>query len=198
LPSGRFGFILGDVAGKGSPAALLAAVVLGMFSAEAFYQESAASLVTRLNRGLFHRGIEARFLTAFYGMLATDGSLTYSNAGHNAPMLVTGGGVRRLETGGLVLGLFEHVAFEQETVVLRPGDTLIVFSDGVSEALNEYGDELGDERLLALIDAHKRNTPQALLDALLAGVRAFCGRAAQGDDVTMLIVRFEGPVVPTQ
>jgi serine phosphatase RsbU (regulator of sigma subunit) len=158
LPSGRFGFILGDVAGKGSPAALLAAVVIGMFSAEAFYQESAASLVTRLNRGLFRRAVEARFLTAFYGMLAADGSLTYSNAGHNAPMLVTGGGVRRLETGGLVLGLFDHAAFEEETVVLQPGDTLIVFSDGVSEALNENGDEFGDERLLALIDAHKNNT----------------------------------------
>jgi sigma-B regulation protein RsbU (phosphoserine phosphatase) len=197
LPSGRFGFILGDVAGKGSPAALLAAVVVGMFSAEAFYQESAASLVTRLNRGLLQRAVEARFLTAFYGMLAADGSLTYSNAGHNAPMLVTGGGVRRLETGGLVLGLFGHAIFEEETVVLQPGDTLIVFSDGVSEAFNEHGDEFGDDRLLGLIDVHKDEAPQALLDALLAGVRAFSGRATQSDDVTMLIVRFEGPAVPT-
>ncbi len=73
-----------------------------------------------------------------------------------------------------------------------------MFGDGVSEALNEHGDEFGDEGLLALIDAHKSHTPQALLDALLAGVRAFGGQAAQGDDVTMLIVRFEGPDGPAR
>src|SRR5712671_6200616 len=88
LPTGQFGFIVGDVAGKGSPAALLAAALLGMFSAEATYQQNAAPLLTRLNRGLFRRAIEARFLTSFYGMLGPDGSLTYSNGGHNAPMLV--------------------------------------------------------------------------------------------------------------
>ena len=108
LPTGQFGFIIGDVAGKGSPAALLAAAVLGMFSAEATYQTGAAPLMTRLNHGLFRRAIEARFLTSFYGMLAPDGSLTYCNAGHNAPLLVSASGIRRLETGGVVLGLFEH------------------------------------------------------------------------------------------
>src|SRR5207249_6244856 len=80
LPASGFGFILGDVAGKGSPAALLAAAVLGMFSAEATYEQSAASLMAKLNAGLFRRGIEARFLTSFYGMLSRDGALTYSNA----------------------------------------------------------------------------------------------------------------------
>ena len=90
LPTDRFGFIVGDVAGKGSPAALLAAAVLGMFSAEATYQAGAAPLMTRLNTGLFRRAIEARFLTSFYGILAPDGSLTYCNAGHNAPLLVSG------------------------------------------------------------------------------------------------------------
>src|SRR5213593_1581698 len=88
LPTGQFGFIVGDVAGKGSPAALLAAAVLGMFSAEATYQASAAPLMTRLNHGLFRRAIEARFLTTFYGILGADGSFTYCNAGHNAPLLV--------------------------------------------------------------------------------------------------------------
>src|SRR6059058_5867114 len=112
LPSGQFGFILGDVAGKGSPAALLAAAVLGMFSAEATYQQRANELILRLNHGLFRRAIEARFLTSFYGMLSPNGSLTYCNAGHNAPLLVTkNGGIRRLETGGVVLGLFDAAQF---------------------------------------------------------------------------------------
>src|SRR5499426_161885 len=136
LPTSQFGFIVGDVAGKGSPAALLAAAVLGMFSAEATYQASPSPLITRLNLGLFRRAIESRFLTTFYGMLAPDGTLTYCNAGHNPPLLVTAGGIRRLDKGGVVLGLFEHATFDEETVKLEPGDLIVAFSDGVTEAMN--------------------------------------------------------------
>ena len=150
-------------------------------------------MLTRLNRGLLRRGVEARFLTTFYAMLGPDGSLTYSNGGHNAPVLVTAGGVRRLETGGMVLGLFEHVVFEQETLSLSSGDVIVAFSDGVSEALNEAGEEFTDERLLASLDAHRHESPQQLLDGLLADVRAFCGRATSSDDVTIVVVRYDGP-----
>jgi sigma-B regulation protein RsbU (phosphoserine phosphatase) len=192
LPTGQFGFILGDVAGKGSPAALLAAAALGMFGAEATYQPSAAPLLVRLNRGLFRRAIEARFLTTFYGMLGTNGSLTYSNGGHNAPVLLTGDNVRRLEAGGVVLGLFEHASYEEETLSLTPGDVIIAFSDGLSEALNEAGEEFTDERLLASIAAHRSEPPQELLDSVVAEVRAFCGGATQSDDMTIVIVRYDG------
>jgi sigma-B regulation protein RsbU (phosphoserine phosphatase) len=192
-PGGAFGFILGDVAGKGSPAALLAAAALGMFSAEAGYQTSPAALAARLNSGLLRRHIEARFVTAFYGVLAPDGSLTYTNAGHNPPMLVTADGVRRLETGGLVLGLFANAAFDEETLTLQAGDTVVVFSDGVSEALDEAGAEFTDERLLAAVMAHRGKAPRALLDALVAEARAFCGRATPSDDLTMMVVRYDGP-----
>src|SRR5437867_4495074 len=155
LPSGPFGFIVGDVAGKGSPAALLAAAVLGMFSAEATYQTSAAPLITRLNHGLFRRAIESRFLTTFYGMLGPGGELTYCNAGHNAPLLVSATGIRRLETGGVVLGLFDHAAFDQETVTLQAGDYIVAFSDGVTEALNPAGEEFTDERLVESVKTHR-------------------------------------------
>ena len=192
LPTGQFGFIVGDVAGKGSPAALLAAAVLGMFSAEANYQPKAASLITRLNHGLFRRAIEARFLTTFYGMLGTDGSLTYCNAGHNAPMIVSPSGVRRLETGGVVLGLFEHAAFDEETVHLEPGDLVVAFSDGVSEAMNEKGEEFTDDRLIACVTKHIGEGPQQVLDALLADVKEFVGDSPQSDDVTAVMVRYNG------
>ena len=192
LPTGGFGFIVGDVAGKGSPAALLAAAVLGMFSAEATYQATAAPLMTRLNHGLFRRAIEARFLTSFYGMLSPDGSLMYCNAGHNAPMVVSASGVRRLETGGVVLGLFEHAAYDEETVRLKPGDLLVSFSDGVSEAMNEEGEEFTDERLIACVSANLDKTPQDVLNALFADVRAFCGDADQSDDITAVLVRYNG------
>jgi serine phosphatase RsbU (regulator of sigma subunit)/pSer/pThr/pTyr-binding forkhead associated (FHA) protein len=192
LPSSQFGFIVGDVAGKGSPAALLAAAVLGMFSAEATYQPNAAPLITRLNMGLFRRSIEARFLTTFYGMLAPDGALTYCNAGHNAPLLVGASGVRRLETGGVVLGLFEHASFDEETVTLQKGDVIVAFSDGVTEALNPEGEEYMDDRLIACVRAHFGKAPQEMMDGLLADLRAFVRDEPQNDDVTMVIVKYSG------
>src|SRR5437660_309338 len=193
LPTDQFGFIVGDVAGKGSPAALLAAAVLGMFSAEATYHSSASQLITRLNHGLFWRAIESRVLTTFYGMLGPDGSLTYCNAGHNAPLLVSRSGIRRLETGGVVLGLFDTAQFEEETVKLEPGDLIVLFSDGVTEAMNPAGEEFTDERLIECANAHRGETPQAAVEALLADVRTFCEDATQSDDVTILLVRYDGP-----
>ena len=193
LPTDQFGFIVGDVAGKGSPAALLAAAVLGMFSAEATYHSSASQLITRLNHGLFRRAIESRFLTTFYGMLGADGSLTYCNAGHNAPLLVSRSGIRRLETGGVVLGLFDQATFDEETLKLEPGDLVVAFSDGVTEALNPAGDEFTDDRLIASVTKHRGATPQAAVEALLADVRTFCEDATQSDDVTILLVRYDGP-----
>jgi serine phosphatase RsbU (regulator of sigma subunit) len=190
LPAGQFGFIVGDVAGKGSPAALLAAAVLGMFSAEATYQGSTAPLISRLNQGVCRRGIEGRFLTAFYGMLGPDGRFTYTNAGHNAPVLVSARGVRRLECGGLVLGMFDQARFDEETVALDPGDLVVAFSDGVTEALNEAGEEYMDDRLLASIDRHKAKPAEDLLAAVLADVRAFAGEATPNDDVTIVMVRY--------
>jgi phosphoserine phosphatase RsbU/P len=192
LASNRFGFIVGDVAGKGSPAALLASAVLGMFSAEATYQPSPAPLITRLNLGLFRRAIESRFLTTFYGILGTDGSFTYCNAGHNPPLLVSSSDIRRLDKGGVVLGLFEQAAFEEETVTLEKGDLIIAFSDGVTEAMNPDAEEFTDDRLLACANAHRGEAPQQVLDALLADVQAFCAGATQSDDVTVVMVRYNG------
>src|SRR5262249_44664988 len=192
LPDGRFGCIVGDVAGKGSPAALLAAAVIGMFGAESSYQSSPAVVTAKINHGLFRRAIENRFLTAFYGVLAPNGAFTFTNAGHNAPVLVSKSGVRRLETGGMVLGLFEHATFEEETLTLEPGDFIIAFSDGVTEALNEAGDEYMDDRLLASIDRARGLAPDALVANLLADVHAFAGGATQNDDLTLVMVRYEG------
>ncbi len=190
LSGGGFGFIVGDVAGKGSPAALLAAAALGMFSTEANYHTGTASLITRLNLGLYRRAIQGRFLTTFYGILRGDGLFTYTNAGHNAPVLVSAGGMRRLEKGGVVLGLFEHADFDEETLQLAPGDTIVAFSDGVTEALNVAGEEFGDERLLAALERLRGQGPQAIVDGLLGDVRAFCGEALQNDDVTVVMAEY--------
>ncbi len=192
LPTGDFGFIVGDVAGKGSPAALLAAAVLGMFSAEATYQTSAASVITRLNHGLFRRAIESRFLTTFYGMLRRDGSLTYCNAGHNPPLVVGPSGMRRLEDGGPVVGLLEFAPYAQGQVPLVPGDTVVVYSDGVSEAMNSAGDEFGEARLQAVTQTGSALSAQAIVDRIVAAVREFTRGAPQSDDITVMVIRYLG------
>ena len=182
--------MLGDVAGKGAPAALLTAVLQGILTGQAAVSAGPADAMTRVNQGLLVRAVEARFATAFYATLTRDGRLTCCNAGHNPPFLLTRDGVRRLEAGGLVLGLFAQATYEQEVVQLAPGDTVVVFSDGVSEATDPAGVEFGDDRILAALQATHAETPQAMLTALLAAVHQFAKGAPQNDDITALVVRY--------
>jgi len=107
-------------------------------------------------------------------------------------VLVTATGPRRLETGGLVLGLFEHAAFDEETVTLSPGDFIVAFSDGVTEAFDVAGEEYSDARLLESIARHRGKAPQDLIAALLADVKAFAGEATQNDDLTLVTVQYSG------
>jgi serine phosphatase RsbU (regulator of sigma subunit)/pSer/pThr/pTyr-binding forkhead associated (FHA) protein len=193
LADGEFAFTLGDVAGKGPPAALLTAMIQGAFAAQVTSAESPAALVAHINRTLIRRAIQSRFVTVMYGALATDGRLTYCNAGHNPPILVSRSGIRRLETGGLILGLFPHATYEQETIQLDDGDTLVVFSDGVTEAQDSAGEEFGEQRLLPCIEACSSSAPGVLLDSILATVRTFSASAAQVDDVTALVLRYKRP-----
>jgi sigma-B regulation protein RsbU (phosphoserine phosphatase) len=190
LPDGRFGFALGDVAGKGPPAALLTAVLQGLFVAHATASPEPSTTIARVNQGLLSRKIEARFATAFFGMLDRDGRLSYCNAGHNPPLLFSGGSVRRLEAGGIVLGLFGNATYEQEVVQLAPGVVIVVFSDGVSEAVNGAGDEFGEERIPGAVAATIDQSPQTMLDALLASVRQFADGTPMKDDVTAVILRY--------
>jgi sigma-B regulation protein RsbU (phosphoserine phosphatase) len=194
LPDRALGFVLGDVAGKGPPAALLSAMMQGMFAAQAARSEPPSTTISRVNLALYRRGIESRFVTLMYGALEQGGQLTYCNAGHNPPLVISAAGdnVRRLECGGPIVGLFEGAAYDEETVVLAPGDWLIVFSDGVSEALSAEGDEYGDERIVACVQQNASVAPQQLLEALFADVRQFAHGAAQSDDITAMVLRYRG------
>jgi sigma-B regulation protein RsbU (phosphoserine phosphatase) len=107
-------------------------------------------------------------------------------------MLFTKTGVKRLEKGGTILGLFELATFEEDTITVEPGDILVAFSDGVTEALSASGDEYGEDRLIACVDAAKGKSLQELLDAIFISVREFCTGAVQSDDVTALVLRYDG------
>jgi serine phosphatase RsbU (regulator of sigma subunit) len=193
LPDGTFGFALGDVAGKGPPAALLSAMMQGIFAAQAAASDTPCQTIARVNLALYRRGIESRFVTLMYGSLSDDGKLTYCNAGHNPPLIIRSAGsaaVRRLETGGPIVGLFEFAMFEEETVVLTPGDWLIVFSDGVSEALSADGEEYGEGRIVTAVQGSATSDPQEMLQALFNDIREFTKGAAQSDDITALVLRY--------
>lgn len=192
LPGNLFGFALGDVAGKGPSAALLSAMMQGIFAVQATSTEGPGVTIARVNVALFRRGIESRYVTLLYGVLTADGRLTYCNAGHNAPVVIGRQGIRRLEAGGPPVGLFEISQYTEETVTLDPGDCVVVFSDGVSEALSKDGSEFCDGRIIDCVKAHCQAEPQTLVQELFAGVRAFTAGAVQSDDVTALVVRYDG------
>jgi phosphoserine phosphatase RsbU/P len=192
LSDGSFGFALGDVAGKGPPAALLSAMMQGIFAAQAAGSDSPSRTIAKVNLALYRRGIESRFVTLMYGSLLPNGKLLYCNAGHNPPLVISGNSFRRLECGGPIVGLFESANYEEETVTLSPGDWLIVFSDGVSEALSATGEEYGEGRILSIVQGNLSLEPQKLLEAVFSDVRSFARGAAQNDDITAMVLRY-GP-----
>jgi ketosteroid isomerase-like protein len=189
LASGDVGIVMGDVAGKGPPAALLAAMLQGMFVAEPDGRNPSATL-DRINRRLAARDLGARFATLVYAVLSPSGRLVSSNAGHNPPALVTRAGIRRLTAGGPVLGAFAEATYADEAHDLERGDALVMFTDGVTEARNADDEEYGEAGLMASLRGIDGLAPTAALERVLGDVRAFCRDAEPQDDITVSVTRF--------
>jgi len=190
LGDGSMAFALGDVAGKGPPAALLAAVVQSNFVAQASIGTDPAQTTARVNAAMLRRPIEGRFATMFHGVMTKDGRLSCCNAGQEPPLVVDDHGFRWLEVGGPVLGLLAVDCYESETFQLKSNDLVVVYSDGVTEATNVAGEEFGRERLVQAIASGHGMKPEAVLERLLDAVRTFSRGAAQADDITVLILRY--------
>jgi phosphoserine phosphatase RsbU/P len=190
MRNGSLGFALGDVAGKGPPAALLSAMMQGIFAAQAATSDAPSQTIARVNLALYRRGIESRFVTLMYGVLDADGGLTYCNAGHNPPLVIGASSVERLDRGGPIVGLFENATYEEDRVRLEPGDWLVVFSDGISEATSSSGDEYGEERIIECVQRNTTLDPSRLLDALFSDVREFTRGTPQADDITAMVLRY--------
>ena len=187
-----FGFALGDVAGKGPPAALLAAAVLTNFAAHAPISTGPADTMTRINKALLRRAIEARFATMFHGAVLGDGTLRYCNAGQEPPLVVRTDDVLWLEDGGPVIGMLSIASYECGTVALAPGDLIVVCSDGVTEARNQQGDEFGRDRLVRAMAGAHGERPDAALERLMEEVRRYSEGVPQADDITALVLRYRG------
>ena len=185
----RAAVCVADVSGKGLPAALLVSSVQA--SVRAFVHEtvSAGSLCQRVNAILCSNHLEGRFVTFFFALVDREaGTLSYSNAGHNAPILVRqDGSLLRLREGGPILGEFPDAPFEQATVPFGAGDRLLIFTDGVSEALGPGDVEFGEPRLEALLKESRGVSAAELRRRVLSAVHEFRDRPLQ-DDATLLIV----------
>lgn len=188
-----FGFLVGDVAGKGPAAALLTSKILGIFSAFASIGDDPAQTVDHINKVLTRRQIDARYATLMYGQLAPTGKLVFCNAGHNPPLIFGADGHRRIEDGGMPVGLFELAPYSADSIDLKPGDTMILYSDGVTEAQNVAGEDFGEARMAAVLEQHHQEPATVVLEKLIAAVSDFARGAEQYDDVTALVIRFIGP-----
>lgn len=203
----RVVFAIGDVAGKGISAALLMASIQSTIraqlrpylppargSAEAWAPPleslSTATLVSRLNQQIHQFTSASKYATFFCGCYDDrTGELRYTNAGHLPPMLIRNGAVRNLNVDGLVVGAFAFATYEESSVVLEPGDLLVLFTDGITEPENEYGEEYGEDRLRDLVLAHTDKETREIADLVVASVQEWVGLAEQFDDVTLLLVR---------
>jgi serine phosphatase RsbU (regulator of sigma subunit) len=187
-----FGFALGDVAGKGPPAALLAATVQSNFVAHAPIGATPADTMARVNKALLRRAIEARFATMFYGVVTRDGELQYCNAGQEPPLVLTADSEAWLETGGPVIGLLPTATYDYGTIPLAPGDLVIVCSDGVTEARDVANEEFGQPRMVEALRDVRGQRPEAVLEALVTAVKTFSRNAPQADDITVFVLRYRG------
>ena len=188
---GSFGFCVGDVSGKGPAAALLTAKIQGLLSAGADHG-TPAEIMQTVNRGLTRRAVEAKYATVFQATLTPTGQLNFCNAGHNPPLIFGCGGLRRLESGGMPVGMFDFAQWDDNREQLQPGDVLIVYTDGVTEALNTEGQEFGEERLAEIAEQRHKEDAAAILQAIVLGVQTFARGAAQHDDVTAMVVKYIG------
>jgi phosphoserine phosphatase RsbU/P len=187
-----FLFAVADVAGKSIPAALLMATFQAGLKTLSSTSCSLAELVAGMNRYASTNSQDGRrFTTAFLAEFdSRSRTLTYINAGHNTPILRrSSGAIERLTNGGLPLGILADAPYESGVVTLQPGDWLVIFTDGLVEALNAKGEEYEEPRLLNVLQAGITATPEELLRRLMADLDAFVGATPQHDDVTCMLVK---------
>ncbi len=182
---------LGDVSGKGVPASLLMANLQASLRSQTYNGISVKECISRCNHHLYQSTSPEKFATLFYGILDTDkDTLTYCNAGHEPPFLIRKNGEpERLTEGGTMIGIMDSFPFQEAVVSFKPGDVLVVYSDGVSEAMNDGMEQFGEERLVKAIGAKDEPGAAGLIERIVEAVRSHAGKAPQYDDITALVVR---------
>jgi serine phosphatase RsbU (regulator of sigma subunit)/DNA-binding NarL/FixJ family response regulator len=189
----RIGLLIADVSGKGTAAALFMAHSRAMIRAAAQTQPGPAETLARANVQIARDNHAMLFVSAFYGVLnTTTGRLTFANAGHNVPLILRAGGdLEEVMSRGMVLGIMDDMEYDEDETVLAPGDTLVLYTDGITEAMDGESELFGKERLK---DAVRGATAAAdgsrgIINAIIAAVKAYTAGTPQADDLTVVAVR---------
>ncbi len=192
IPGERLGLVIADVSDKGMPAALFMALVRSIVRASVAQALAPAQAISQANRLICADSMNNMFVSLFYAQLdPMSGELVYVNAGHNPPLLLRAGSAELIELTrtGMVMGVFDTVRYDQRSVQLDSGDLLLLYTDGVTDALDEQGQAFGIERVRRLIVQHRNATAAELSSALDRAVTEFTGAAAHFDDITVLVAK---------
>lgn len=190
----RMAIVLGDVSGKAAPAALYAALVSGILRSLAVQRLSPAAMLAAMNDQLQQRRLDAQYVTMLFAIWnGHNRTFEVANAGSVQPLLVTGEGSQRkaktIEATGFPLGLFPDVTYEQFTLATRPGDEIVFFSDGITDAENSTHEMFGNERLCALLEKHGDQNPHTAIDIVLSTIANFQQETEHFDDETLVILK---------
>jgi len=187
--------VVADVSGKGVSSALLASLLQGALITATDHSEAMSHRIERLNRFLIDRTGGEKYATVFYSLLHRSGRFCYVNAAHCPPLVVRANGERlELEATGMPVGLVETAEFPVMEQHLAPGDKVVIYTDGVTEAQNSEGQFFGKRRMREIVEAHAQDSCAAIHDAIQAGVAAFTEGTPQSDDITVLVLELRGIV----
>ncbi|HLB00540.1 MAG TPA: GAF domain-containing SpoIIE family protein phosphatase [Bacteroidota bacterium] len=190
----RMAVTLGDVTGKGLPAALLMSNVQATLRGQTMVSNSPRECIVRSNRLLYQSTGPEKFVTLFYGILdTTEHSIFFCNAGHDNPYVISKtGGIRRLKTGGTVLSVMEIFPYEEEKIGITEDEVIVIYSDGITEAMNAADELYGEERLVEVLQKIKDRSAIEIIDGIIAAARAHAGKHPQSDDMTIVVVKRTG------
>jgi sigma-B regulation protein RsbU (phosphoserine phosphatase) len=186
VDSGDLEFAIGDVSGKGVPAALLMSTLQSTFLGASSSDRDLARVCARVNRFLVERTSPERYASFFVGRLTEDAHLAYVNAGHNPPRLLRDGELHRLMSGGMPLGLFAEAGYELQKTRLISGDLVLCYTDGVTEAMSPEEEEFGEQRLAEVAIRQRGRSAEEVVGAIQTAVEAHTRGAPQHDDLTLL------------
>jgi len=188
---GKLCFVVGDVSGKGIAAGIFMAVTRTLIRATAIPGRTPVEILNRVNAQLAKENQASLFVTMILGMVDTKGGeIVYGQGGHNPPVLLSAGGDPQYEPpGGMPLGVFEDAQFGERKIQLKVGETLLVYTDGVTEAMNEARDLFGEERLLQAVTNRASLTAEKLTESVVENVEDFVREAERSDDITLLAIK---------
>jgi sigma-B regulation protein RsbU (phosphoserine phosphatase) len=182
---------LGDVSGKGMPAAMLMSNLQATLRGQALFTTSAGECMSRANKLIYRSTDQQKFATLFYGILNSNSdSFHFSNAGHDPPFLISEGKeIQRLTKGGTVLGFLDDYSFEEDSITLDQDNVIVIFSDGITEALNEKDEEFGEERLLEVVNSNLNESALKIIDQVFESVKSYVNGMPQSDDITIVVIK---------